>query len=338
VCTLRILILGGTKYIGRKVAFALVSMDDNFVVTISHSQSPLFAKPGYIHIQCDRNSEQAIMYALNYGPFDLVIDFICYNVKDIDEWLPIYTIAKKIIIMSSIGVYSQKRMIKNNTKEGSLNKNEIYDIKENYINKIDIENALLKNIKEKLIILRSTVILGEDDWTMRLNHYIWRLMDGHGLVLKNYGNNIFQWINEKKITEIIIALSSRKDITGIFNVGYITAYKFIDLISYIAFVLGIRNFKILNVIDLPPNIRDPLGKVHCFANVEKLSKIFNLEVDWDMNRLTIMNIAKEKPQNIMDYRTKDEIELLQNNSEMTATFPTKNCISNLAFKIDGNRC
>ena len=135
--------------------------------------------------------------------------------------------------------------------------------------------------KDKLYILRPSVIIGVNDWTNRLGFYIQRLLDGEGIITYLDGNSLFQWTYDWHLADTVIDIikHTHKYEDTIYNVAINEQYTFIEFLSLLCSILGLKNFKLLSLWDIKPftlpydKFRDPYGKEDCICSVDRLNKI-----------------------------------------------------------------
>jgi len=156
---IKILILGGTKFIGK-----------NFVKNISNSSYEiLLANRGLIKtpdIIIDRDNEKECTDLGNYR-FDIIIDFSCYNLRQFKNTYKYLKFNKYIFISSS-------------AVEGIPFQNvspDMYEMAKYAYEKKECEDFIINNIKSYSII-RPCYVVGEGDYTNRFhkknNKYYWQ--------------------------------------------------------------------------------------------------------------------------------------------------------------------
>lgn len=172
----KVLILGGTKYLGLKVVELLQEARINFLVASRKEVDGLEVK------MIDRKSTQDIENILSYNP-DIIIDFINFSAPD--TYTLIQALGKRnlsplLIHISTTYVYSTPQELKKNSKftEGDFEPlNFIPSDKDwptiNYVlGKRSAEAALVREYpKSRLCILRFPILIGKNDPTNRTQYF-----------------------------------------------------------------------------------------------------------------------------------------------------------------------
>lgn len=196
---IKILVLGGTQFIGRDLVETLMT-DENYSLSLANrgiSNPNLFNNLYKLNI--DRNNKETCSKLIS-DEYDIVIDLSCYTETQFTNTIP-YLRYKKYIYISSMSVLHNLE---------SLSRNSIAD--ESYyhycVNKIATEKYVVENIKNCTII-RPPAIYGENDNTGRFYQknggFYWRI--NNEIVRSTYN----QTIHVKEVTEAIKKYLSLKD-------------------------------------------------------------------------------------------------------------------------------
>ena len=155
---MKILILGGSLFIGKH--FVKSIQNQNYDITIANR-----GISGYSDIKIDRNDFESCKN-LNNISFDIVVDFSCYNVDQLENVLK-NTIFNKYIFISTSGVEFLPFM-----NVGP----EDYEMAAYILKKKHCEDYIINNINNYHII-RPCYVVGEDDYTNRFykkdGKYFW---------------------------------------------------------------------------------------------------------------------------------------------------------------------
>jgi 2'-hydroxyisoflavone reductase len=186
----RILILGGTRFLGRQVAIILAAVGHELtLLSRRHTDVPSGAR----QICAERSTGLTILQG---SCFDLVLDFICYQSSDLDQLMASISTKRYILISSTWlpRLWSGTRadeLITDPTHVAS----ELPDVTLNYLSgKLSVEQALtrLRETGCVAVSLRLPIMLGEGDHTGRFDFYRSRLADGGPLILVDGGENLAQ--------------------------------------------------------------------------------------------------------------------------------------------------
>lgn len=208
---LRILILGGTRFLGRSVVKSLAAAGHDLTL-ISRRQTDV---PSGVRNVCEERTVG--LERLKGYHFNLVIDFICYDEENIDD-IGNNVVAENYVLVSSTWVprlWSGKCAVELPTL-GVQPVGALSDVTKNYLSgKLRAELALtkLRKLGCNAVSLRLPIILGEGDHTGRLDFYLRRFVDTGPLILVGGGNNHAQIVSMEDIAQAIILWCTKVDIS-----------------------------------------------------------------------------------------------------------------------------
>ena len=178
----KILIIGGTKYIGLEL---IRKFEQNNVLFYVASRRVINVK-NFILIDIKINENLNNLFKEH--DFDIVINFIAYSGFDafnLCNALSLNSRKPKLILVSSVYTYNLPFEIKADEifNENSFNaNNEQYSLNDrpevNYSQgKRDMESYFSQNYqKDKLVILRFPIVLGHNDYTLRTRFYFDKIL------------------------------------------------------------------------------------------------------------------------------------------------------------------
>lgn len=183
--SLKILILGGTRFIGKTFVDRLCEMD--FEITLSSSRHQLFSKQ-INQITCMRSELNG--FNLNLEQFDYVFDFNAYSVSDFYE-IPEGVPSKRYFLISTNWIY------KVNQNSRFLQSEISQRDREYVIGKEKLESLVLERFDEKAMIIRLPVVIGKGDHHKRINFYLKRILTQSTIhvIEDNPGVN-FIWVDD----------------------------------------------------------------------------------------------------------------------------------------------
>jgi len=178
---MKILILGGTKFVGIDIANKLTEKYQVHEIDFLNrgvSNKTLFKKHKTIFM--DRNFPMLLETKMDY---DLVIDISCYNLNQLKNVLNIINFKKYIFISSSAAENIKEDVFTKGALIRSYSFNDIPSVgqeaEEMFLyarNKRQCEDYIKQNI-EKYLIIRPCYIVGKNDYTNRFykkdNDYYW---------------------------------------------------------------------------------------------------------------------------------------------------------------------
>jgi len=209
---LNILIIGGTRFLGKNVVEILCSKGKNVTLVSRRSPSSIDS----IEFICDDRIQG--INKLNGMQFDIVLDFICYNVEGIRHVFDNIVTSRYVLISSCwvprLWCGNQANEL-SQSKIDDLRNHDLPHATQNYlIGKIhaELEVLALRNKGFDAVSLRLPIFLGNEDHTGRLDFYRSRFIDGNPVILVNGGSNLAQiaWVND--MAEAIVSWLELADI------------------------------------------------------------------------------------------------------------------------------
>jgi len=232
---MKVLILGGTKFVGLK----LISLLNDKNIDLYVASRKKIKAQNFIFF--DRKNLDDLNKLFIHNNFDVVVDFISYS--SLDSKKLIDSLKKnnkepKLIVISSTYVYSQpKKLISNSffSENDFDSKTYSYSLddrpKINYSDgKREMEAYLTNNYdNDNLVILRFPIILGHNDYTGRTHFYFNRLINKKYLNPENIhsrSNYIFPYEASLSIRNFVL-----NENFGIYNVASddISEYELISI-------------------------------------------------------------------------------------------------------------
>lgn len=199
---MKILVLGGTRFLGKLIVNILVGTKDVEVIVLSRRDFKNFKGKEIII-----SEKEDGLRKINGACFDVVIDFIAYDlnsVKLVYEFLKF----RKYILISTCWLNKLNHSCKMNEIIENVDLEilrTLPEITKDYLmGKNEIENFLINEIKNNSFsIIRLPIILGHGDHTKRLNFYIDRVRDGKRLILVNDGRNHCQIADVRLVAQAL---------------------------------------------------------------------------------------------------------------------------------------
>lgn len=208
---MRVLILGGTRFLGLRVAEVLLNLGHDLVVL---SRRPGGAPVGACHICADREIGLA---KLEGSYFDLVLDFICYDDTGLYQisayihthcyvlisstWLPRLWAggcAVELALSSAPGLVHIPKVSFKYLRGKLLAEHALFSLRETGCNAVS---------------LRLPIILGAGDHTGRYEFYLKRLLSGGPLILVDGGHNFAQIAVMEDVAQAIVCWVTQADIS-----------------------------------------------------------------------------------------------------------------------------
>ncbi len=254
---MRVLILGGTSFFGRDIAEAFHRAGHSISIFTRGNQLPSDLPPHH-HIRGDRKSREDLAKAWASQSFDLVIDNLAYDARDIEIALETFKGCPQYLMTSSVSIYRfiPKEKYYPPIKESDANfdltlskaPEKLNPANWNYAHgKLEAEKILIKNKDIPWTIFRPPVVYGPNDVTSRGFWYLARLLEGGPILLSNYGSSSFQICYSKDLAKLyLLAAESRNSKNKIYNTPQKEVITLRSFIEESAAALGVSP-KLINV-------------------------------------------------------------------------------------------
>jgi nucleoside-diphosphate-sugar epimerase len=236
--SLRILIIGGTRFVGPPLVRSLVRLGHD--VTLFHRGTTSAELPAAVrHVSGDRKDLSASAGTLRALTPDVVIDMVAYNQLEAEELVRVFRgAAGRLVVISSIDVYRVRDRLFGSepgapeptplTEDAPLRAN-LYPYRaqakadRNYhYEKILVERAVMGNIDLPATVLRLPAVYGPGDFQHRAFEYLKRMDDGRPVILIGSDQLRWRWSRgyvENIAAAIVLAATDPKAAGRIYNVG-----------------------------------------------------------------------------------------------------------------------
>ena len=241
----RILILGGTRYLGKAIVEQITN-DQYEIATLSRSE----VKSDIKHFVCDRKNSSALKKILiNFNP-DIILDMVNFDSHDSHSISTFYehgfiSQLKHYIMISSFFVYNHfdYYLFSEKKLDEKFNINNIDGYTKR---KIESEIRLYKSkLMNMTSILRLPFVFSADDYTNRFQHLCELSLDKNETIVKLLFK--YSLVRKNDAAEAVIKILNSKPvgITDLSNEGYITNKKLLETVrGSEALVTGRRDYEI----------------------------------------------------------------------------------------------
>jgi nucleoside-diphosphate-sugar epimerase len=237
---MRILVLGGTRFVGRLLVEKLIKEHhDITILTRGNANDPF--EGNVKRLICSRSDTRMMLNCLEGKEFDVIFDHICFSPDDAKIACDIFnkTAIKKYIFLSSMYVYyGQPSYLqeddfnphKQKLKMGSRDMLSYED------GKRMAEVCFSKNADFPIMSVRFPIIMGRDDYTGRFEYYISRILSSKNIHVP-YPQGKMNYISSQDAASFLCWL---KDISydGSINAACTESYDTNELINLFSTVLG----------------------------------------------------------------------------------------------------
>lgn len=213
----KVLVLGGTRFFGKRLVESLLEVGNDVTIATRGITKDSFGS-AVKRIVVDREDEGALQEALVGESYEVVYDNLCYSpnaAKIIGNIL--HNKVKKYIVISSMAVYEPALSL----KEEDFNPYQypiVYGDRKDFSyseGKRLAEAVLFKYATFPVIAVRFPVVIGENDYTKRLQFYVENIVMEKSFVVKDIEGEM-SFIHEKEAGEFLAWLSTI-DVSGTIN-------------------------------------------------------------------------------------------------------------------------
>lgn len=197
----RVLVIGGTQFIGRAIVDQLIARGDDITIMHRGSGTPFADRVG--EIRCDRNDAAAVQAALSGRPFDVVFD----NVYDWQRGTPADRVSaaaratghglRRYVFMSSVAVYPAGGPFDEDAALVPSNDPNVYAQQ-----KADSERALFAlHAKDGIPVttLRPAFVYGPHNPFPRETFFWDRILAGRPVIIPEDGARTMQWVHAEDV-------------------------------------------------------------------------------------------------------------------------------------------
>ncbi|WP_332646505.1 NAD-dependent epimerase/dehydratase family protein [Lysinibacillus sp. 54212] len=231
----KVLVLGGTRFFGRKLVELLVAEGHAVtIVTRGKLENPFKGKVK--HIIVDRRDELAFRQAVGSLDFDLVYDNICYSPNEAKVLCDIFNgKINKLVFTSTLSTYEADGVSKSEgdfdpySHEIRIGNTEDFTYGEG---KRQAEAVFFKYAKFPVVAVRFPIVMGLDDYTKRLHFHVERIVKGEPIGFVNLDARMSFILAEEAADFLLWA--GANDIEGPFNAtanGTISIKELITMIE-----------------------------------------------------------------------------------------------------------
>jgi nucleoside-diphosphate-sugar epimerase len=212
---MNVLLIGGTGVLSTDIMNLCINKNLNVYVLIRGNQKNLLNRKANL-IQADISDSSVIKKKIKNLYFDVVIDFISYNKKQLENSLSIFkNKCNQFIFISSVAVYNRSIVNRSLTEDNSPMSNPIWDYS---VNKVICERYLIEKCAEYAInytIVRPSITYGNT----RIPYGLVPAYGFHWTLIARIQNNkpIITWDGGTTVCTITHTLDFAKGVVGLLN-------------------------------------------------------------------------------------------------------------------------
>jgi 2'-hydroxyisoflavone reductase len=234
---MRILIVGGTSFVGRGVAWAALNAGHD-VTVINRGQTPSDLPESVTRLVGDRRGDLSALEGLS---FDVTVDAIAYRPVDVDALATaLGTRGGHHIQISSVSAYEDP------PSEGAT------EATAALVNDTDLapdaevtgetygplkaacERSAEVHFGEKLSIVRPTFVIGSHDATLRFPYWVERLRRGGNVAVPGPRDNALQYIDARDLGEFVVTIAANTTLGAFHAAGPYPPGRFFDVVQQIS--------------------------------------------------------------------------------------------------------
>lgn len=252
-----ILILGGSRFIGRRLARELLSGGDR-VTIFTRGGVPDGLGPDVRRIHGDRRSGADLRGTLSGRPFDVVYDFLSYDAQDARLAIEVFSgRTARFVHISTCSVYWCAGVFPCPVREEDFDRLDVTAERPSSIEfaygtgKRAAEEALFAAHRDHgfpVTALRLPIVGGEEDASLRYAGYLHRIDDGGPLALPDGGHAPFRHVYVGDATRVLAALPSFPAAAG--RAYNLACGEILTLRRVVAGIAALRGRRV-EVVDVP---------------------------------------------------------------------------------------
>lgn len=292
----KILILGGTQFIGRNLVKRLIATESYDITLFNRQRTGADLFPNIHKIKGDRMTDDIQQIAPH--DWDFVIDCSCYHPTDLKNTLAcLNDNLERYIFISTSSVYDNKALLsvlRNETApilECTKEQQDSRALYQYYGNKKAKCEAILTQSKFDYKILRPALVFGAFDYTDRFYYWLHQVKTKETLCLPNNGNSLFSITYVNDLVESIVQSLTVKTISKVFNVTTIPQLSIRQIVLTAQQLLSKSN----TLINIPPK----------FLHDNEISQWTTMPLWIDNDYYTYNNnrLTSEFPIKLTDFQT-----------------------------------
>jgi 2'-hydroxyisoflavone reductase len=219
---MKLLVLGGTRFIGRHIVEALLEADHE-VSVFARGKSPDELPPGVERLRGDRNDGVAGLDALRGRSWDGCVDVSGYTPRQVRASAEsLAATVGRYVFVSTVSVYEDSNHVPVQETHPLLPEaaEDVSEITAETYGplKVTCERIVGDAYGEKCTILRPQIVAGPYDPTGRHTYWVQRAMQGGEMLTPGDGNDYVQLVDARDIARFV-RVSLEADTSGIFNMA-----------------------------------------------------------------------------------------------------------------------
>ncbi|WP_371599955.1 NAD-dependent epimerase/dehydratase family protein [Streptomyces sp. NBC_00564] len=242
---MRILVLGGTNFIGRHIVETLRGSED---VTVLNRGTQSVPGDDVVQLTADRTAPASVAEVLTIG-FDAVVDVSGTEPEHIASTAPVLRAlgVSRYTFISSGSVYDSRTTKAPFPETSTIEGDPIWG--EYGRAKVECERLLSECGFEELTVLRPPYVYGPGNSEPR-EQFLWsRLLQGKSIFVPGDGSTTIQFCHVSYLAEVVLAACRGQFEPGVYNVGDEHGLSFDSYIACLAKAAGLPVTGVSHVLD-----------------------------------------------------------------------------------------
>jgi len=247
---MKVLVIGGTRFFGKLIVENLLGEGFDISIFTRGNIKPQFSSP-VRHIKGDRRDYPSFISKLRKYDFDVVIDNIAYNGRDVESVVQAFKgKISRYLLTSSTTVYRVMKY-RNPVREEDARigsppevERETKELHQYSLGKREAERVLFRIADESTFpftIIRPPVVQGEGDPSLRGYFWIQRAMDGGPVLIPDGGLYMFRHVYASDLARVyVLALDNERAVNKAYNVAQKEILTLKEYVQSICEVLGVE--------------------------------------------------------------------------------------------------
>ena len=247
---MRILIVGGTSFVGRGVAWAALNAGHD-VTVINRGETPSDLPESVTRLIGDRRGDMSALAELS---FDATVDAIAFRPIDVDVLAT--ALGKRgghHIQISSVSAYEDPAT-DGATEETATLWNDTSLARDAEMTaetygplKAACERAAEEHFGDHLTIVRPTFVIGSHDATLRFPYWVERLRIGGNVAVPGPRDNALQYIDARDLGEFVVTLATNSSLGAFHAAGPYPPGRFFEVMEAISQQISPSNTRLVEI-------------------------------------------------------------------------------------------
>jgi nucleoside-diphosphate-sugar epimerase len=237
---MKILMLGGTRFFGKRLVEKLLEAGDEVTVATRGQAGDTFGDR-ITRVRTDRQEKEDLKALAAYGPWDVIYDNICFASADAQDAVDVFSgLTGKYILTSTLSVYEQgneawtEGEVDTLKHPVQLGRSEQFGYAEG---KRQAEAVLLTQTAFPAAAVRIPFVIGTDDYTERLLFHVRKAREGAVIQAYNPDARI-SFISSDEAADFLFWLG-RNELVGAVNAAATGTLSLADILATIQEVTGL---------------------------------------------------------------------------------------------------